>query len=809
MEEKGSKLTSKKREIETERYQKEIAQCTFTPKINKTIHFNVPTPIKENRREKVERNVDTLLRWGQEKDLRLAGKRMMHKGGREEDFTFMPEILDNSKKIVGYNNPKGKKIVHVSERLYGVSKKGPKAQAPEIYSYKPQLNKKSQQMMAKKDQKKQKETVLQNLSTITLGMPVGRGANSPDLMDRKIHQIMEDHYLKSSGKKGERENGFDIETAPVEGSVRHLSVGDGSDRKSQSKSSEKKTGRKSEKSVTEIGGDRSWVSARTTGGPKSARSHIKVSEKGGQDVNAFEVKSSMNVTASHVTSDVQPRISKSTRNTLEVPAPKASQRAHGKKTPQRDVSSKISKTVSERPSGRSNNQPPVQQPVLKKSPKPSQRTVNAIGGHDGPSQRTMDGYVVKKNTSARQKGGDQVGSDGSDGVLSNLSSAMVIPKSIKFDRRRDEHKTRTPPPLVQTIVPADNFMPNFANPKSPKSQPSSEINSFTNISQSNSAYVSPENDKKYNPQVNTKRYPRPLPVQTKNQIIEFDEDENYETEGANGEISHVHSGRDELFSSGTGIKKNLSQLQGNMEDLLGSKRTFANSQLLVNPEKKQKEFTVSYEDPKGHAPIYATPGPVKSNRSNKSGRRVEIHDDDEFVDMFDVEVLEESQPSSNKHSIYDEYQYFDSNGNSSSKKRPKNASTGSARKWDGQMTDDNEEIEIIMEDEHETSHEKYPDEVPRRGDRFLFESMTNPPSDPHPKPQTQPAKKIISNGTTLSSSHLNQPNPKKFNIIPQQDYLKQKTTPKVRFNPEDNIKLIQDRKTANFPYDSKNNLVDE
>jgi hypothetical protein len=282
----------------------------------------------------------------------------------------------------------------------------------------------------------------------------------------------------------------------------------------------------------------------------------------------------------------------------------------------------------------------------------------------------------------------------------------------------------------------------------------------------------------------------------------------------------VHSGRDELFSSGTGIKKNLSQLQGNMEDLLGSKRSFANKQPSVNPEKKQKEFTVTYEDPKGHAPRYATPGPVKSNRSNKSGRRVEINDDDGFVDMFDVEVLEESQPSSNKQSIYDEYQYFDSNGNSSSKNRPKNASTGSARKWDGQMTDDNEEIEIIMEDEREHSHEKFPDEVPRRGDRFLFESITNPPSDPHPKPQTQPIKKNITSGTTnesshlssshLSSSHQNQPNPKKFNIIPQQDYLKQKTTPKVRFNPEDNIKLIQDRKTAKFiPFESKNNIVDE
>jgi hypothetical protein len=446
MEEKGSKLTSKKREIETERYHKEFAQCTFTPKINKTIHFNVPTPIKENRREKVERNVDTLLRWGQEKDLRLAGKRMMHKGGREEDFTFMPEILDNSKKIVGYNNPKGKKTVHVSERLYHVSKKGPKGQPTEIYSFKPQLNKKSQQMMAKKDQKKQKETVLQNLSTIAVEMPVGTGANSPDLMDRRINQIMEDHFLKSSGKKGDREDGFNIEIRPVEGSVGHLSVGVGSDRKSQSKSSEKKSGRISEKSKTEIGGDRSGVSARCTGGPKSARSHNKPGSKQGQDVNAFEVKSSTNVTANHATSGVQPRISKSTRYTLEVPAQKVSQQSHGKKTPQRDVSSKVSKTVSERPSGRSNNQPPVQQPALKKSPKPSQRTVSAIRGHNGPSQRTMDGYVVKKHTSPHQKGGNQVRSDGSDGGVSNLSSAMVIPKSIKFDRRRDEHKTSTPAP---------------------------------------------------------------------------------------------------------------------------------------------------------------------------------------------------------------------------------------------------------------------------------------------------------------------------------------------------------------------------
>jgi hypothetical protein len=126
MEEKGSKLTSKKREIETERYHKEFAQCTFTPKINKTIHFNVATPTKENRREKVDRNVDRMLKWGQEKDLRLAGKRMMSKGGRQEDFTFMPEILDNSKKIVSYNNPKGKKSVHVSERLYDGSKNRPK-----------------------------------------------------------------------------------------------------------------------------------------------------------------------------------------------------------------------------------------------------------------------------------------------------------------------------------------------------------------------------------------------------------------------------------------------------------------------------------------------------------------------------------------------------------------------------------------------------------------------------------------------------------------------------------------------------------
>lgn len=234
-------------------------------------------------------------------------------------------------------------------------------------------------------------------------------------------------------------------------------------------------------------------------------------------MNAFEVKSSMNVTVSHASTDVQPRISKSTRNTLEVPAPKASQRAHGKKTPQKDVSNKVSKTVSELPSARSNNQPPVQQPVLKKSPKPSQRTVSAVGGHNGPSQRTMDGYVVKKHISPHQKGRDQVGSggsDGSDGGMSNLSSAMVIPKSIKFDRKRDQHKIRTTPPQVQTIETADKLMPNFANPKTPKSQRSSDINSYTNISQSNSAYVSPENDKKYNPQANknNKRYPRPQPV---------------------------------------------------------------------------------------------------------------------------------------------------------------------------------------------------------------------------------------------------------------------------------------------------------
>ena len=248
--------------------------------------------------------------------------------------------------------------------------------------------------------------------------------------------------------------------------------------------------------------------------------------------------------------------------------------------------------------------------------------------------------------------------------------------------------------------------------------------------------------------------------------------------------------------------------------MLESKRSFGNNQPPANPEKKQKEFTVSYEETKGHAPMYATPGPVRSNRSNKSGRRPEIVDDDGFVDIFDVEVLEESQPSSNKRSIYDEYQCFDSNGNSSSKKRPKNASTGSARKWDGQGTDDNEEIEIIMEDEHETSHEKFPDEVPRRGDRFLFESLTNPPSDPHPKPRTTntPNESSLFASSQLSFSHPpNQPKiPTKFNIIPQQDYLKQKGSTKVRFSPEENVKLIQDRKTANFSAAKPdNNLVNE
>ena len=149
----------------------------------------------------------------------------MNKGGREEDFTFMPEILDNSKKMVNYNNTKGKKTPHVHERLYDVSKKGPKGQPTEVYSFKPQLNKKSQQMMAKKDQKKAQENILQNLSTIATRMPAKREANSPELMERRINQIMEEHYFMSSGKKRDREDGIDIEIARLEGSVEHLSVG--------------------------------------------------------------------------------------------------------------------------------------------------------------------------------------------------------------------------------------------------------------------------------------------------------------------------------------------------------------------------------------------------------------------------------------------------------------------------------------------------------------------------------------------------------------------------------------------------------
>lgn len=80
MEEKGSRIVNKKNEIMKERVKKEQAECTFTPKINKTIHFP-----KENRKEKVDRNIDGLLKWGQEKDMRLAGKRMLQGAGKKDD----------------------------------------------------------------------------------------------------------------------------------------------------------------------------------------------------------------------------------------------------------------------------------------------------------------------------------------------------------------------------------------------------------------------------------------------------------------------------------------------------------------------------------------------------------------------------------------------------------------------------------------------------------------------------------------------------------------------------------------------------
>ena len=103
----------------------------------------------------------------------------------------------------------------------------------------------------------------------------------------------------------------------------------------------------------------------------------------------------------------------------------------------------------------------------------------------------MDNYEVKKVGRSPQNV-NRKGS-GSDDNSSNLSSNVT--KSIKFDRRRDQHKVRTSPPKVLTIDTNDNFMPIFVANKTPNSRGSSDRNSYTNISQNNSAFVSPENKK--------------------------------------------------------------------------------------------------------------------------------------------------------------------------------------------------------------------------------------------------------------------------------------------------------------------------
>jgi len=194
LDNKYNKVQNLKRKLEDDKQKAIDEECTFAPKINKNSQY-LKHKVKLNEQELIneqERSVGDLLKWGQNRDQRLAQKKLVDHSGHIESYNFKPQISQKSRQI---NEANLHCIQEVHSRLYDEGKKRTKSPIiQDNFNYKPQINKKSRQI-AEKNKKVEKLKPKEILPILeeNVTKPV---ENSPETMDDKFAKIFAETFDK-------------------------------------------------------------------------------------------------------------------------------------------------------------------------------------------------------------------------------------------------------------------------------------------------------------------------------------------------------------------------------------------------------------------------------------------------------------------------------------------------------------------------------------------------------------------------------------------------------------------------------------
>jgi hypothetical protein len=209
LDEKAQKQSLIKKDLDEQRAKRELGQCTFTPKINKTISFPKGQYAKRESSEdtqpssKSHRNVDDLLNWGKTRETKIAAKKLIEYSGNEV-YTFKPEILDKSKRMLRENVTHSSSI-GVHTRLYdAASKKKEGGPVGDIYSFKPNINQNSVKMVAKKKREERETIIAKNLQTVLTPTDLDQPKHIPnygDLFDQKFTEVFQQAMQRTESKK--------------------------------------------------------------------------------------------------------------------------------------------------------------------------------------------------------------------------------------------------------------------------------------------------------------------------------------------------------------------------------------------------------------------------------------------------------------------------------------------------------------------------------------------------------------------------------------------------------------------------------
>ena len=257
LDQKAQKESIIKKDLDEQRAKRELGQCTFTPKINKTISFPKSQNFKRESSEdtqpgpKSHRNVDDLLNWGKTRETKIAAKKL-HEYSGNEVYTFKPEILDKSKRMLREN------VTHSSgtpahTRLYdAASKKKDNGPVCDVYSFKPNINQKSVKMVAKKKREERESIIAKNLQTVVTpfdALDCKAKSGGGDLFDQRFDEVFAQALMRTEsrgvvgvgiglgGREVENEHRHD-DFGDIGGVMRTPSRGVGSGRGSQGRGSE-------------------------------------------------------------------------------------------------------------------------------------------------------------------------------------------------------------------------------------------------------------------------------------------------------------------------------------------------------------------------------------------------------------------------------------------------------------------------------------------------------------------------------------------------------------------------------------------